>query len=225
MKNYKTYLFLLLIPLINGKLDAQSINWASLKAEDKHIVNANFGAEYGVIFGVGYGYHIKTDLFDIVPNFEFSFPSGNRLFDDFKTKPGVQIRWNEFSNFQISTKIQGIFRRYENDFVRMVNFGSDLSAAIGYYRAQWCVSGEFGFDKAILTNFKHSQQYKSRYPGVVDGWYEPTTGGNFHFGLQVGYSFKKQGIFLKGGKIIQQDFKTNPLLPFYAQLAYNIKFE
>lgn len=215
---------MLLITVFNGKLDAQPINWANLREEDKHIVNANFGAEYGVIFGIGYGYLIKTDLFDIVPGFEFSFPSGNKIFDDFKTKPGVQIRWYKFSDFQLSTTIQGIFRRYENDFVRMVNFGSDLSASIGYYKPRWCISSEFGFDKAIVTHFKHSQQYKTRYPGVVDGWYEPTTGGNFHFGLQMGYSFKNQGVFLKGGKIIQQDFKTNPLLPIYAQLALNKKF-
>ena len=205
-------------------VNAQTINWASLKEENKHIVNASFGLEYGVIYGLGYGYQIKTRLFPIVVNIEYSFPSGNKIFDDFKTKIGGQIRWIEYHGFQFSTKIHGVFRRYENDFVRLVNFGSDMSGIIGYYRPKLFVAGEVGFDKAIVTHFKHSKAYKDQYPGVVDGWYEPATGGNFYYGLQAGFSFRKQDIYLRAGKILTQDFKTTPMVPIYGQLGYNIKF-
>ena len=217
----------MLLPVIMvliGSLHAQTLNWGSLNEEHKHIVNANFGAEYGIIFGLGYGYHFQTRLFNIVPHLEYSFPSGNKIFDDFKTKTGVQISWLEFHKFHFSTRIQGVFRRYENDFVRLVNFGSDLAGILGYYRPKWHIAAEVGFDKAIVTNFKHSDVYKDQYAGVVDGWYEPATGGNFYFGAQAGYSFKKNDIYLKGGKTIQQDFKTNSLLPFYLQLGYNYRF-
>ena len=195
-----------------------------MKEENKHIVNANFGLEYGVIYGLGYGYQIKTRLFPIVVNVEYSFPSGNKILDDFKTKIGGQIRWIEFHDFQFSTKIHGVFRRYENDFVRLVNFGSDMSGIIGYYRPKLFVAGEVGFDKAIVTHFKHSKEYKDQYPDVVDGWYEPATGGNFYYGLQAGFSFRNQDICLRAGKILTQDFKTTPMVPFYGQLGYNIKF-
>ncbi len=205
-------------------MNAQTINWASLKEENKHIVNASFGLEYGVIYGLGYGYQIKTRLFPIVANLEYSFPSGNKIFDDFKTKIGGQIRWIEYHGFQFSTKIYGVFRRYENDFVRLVNFGSDMSGIIGYYRPKLFVAGEVGFDKAIVTHFKHSKAYKDQYPDVVDGWYEPATGGNFYYGLQAGFSFRKQDIYLRAGKILTQDFKTTPMVPIYGQLGYNIKF-
>lgn len=224
MRNYKTYLIIPVIGLLTGSLNAQTLNWASLQEEHKHILNANFGAEYGLVYGLGYGHHVKTRLFDIVPNVEYSFPSGNKIFDDFKTKIGAQIRWAEFHQFRFSTKIHGVFRRLQNDFARLANFGSDMSGVVGYYRPKWFAAGEVGFDKAIVTNFKHSDAYKEQYPGVVNGWYEPSTGGNFYYGLQAGFSFRKHDIYLRAGKILTQDFKTKPLLPFYGQLGYNIKF-
>jgi hypothetical protein len=205
-------------------VNAQTINWASLNDGNKHIVNASFGLEYGVVYGLGYGYQIKTRLFPIVANIEYSFPSGNKIFNDSKIKIGVQIRWIEYHGFQFSTKIHGVFRTYENDFVRLVNFGSDMSGIIGYYRPKLFVAGEVGFDKATVTHFSHSKAYKDQYPGVVDGWYEPATGGNFYYGLQAGFSFRKQDIYLRAGKILTQDFKTTPMVPFYGQLGFNTKF-
>lgn len=35
---------------------------------------------------------------------------------------------------------------------------------------------------------------------------------------------KKIDITIKAGKILQQDFKSQPLLPFYGQLGVNFKF-
>jgi hypothetical protein len=230
MRYFKELLLIPVLALIISSAHAQTINWASLKDEHKHIVNINLGAEYGVIYGLAYGYHVKTKLFNtipinVTPNIEYSFPSGNKIFDDFKFKIGGQISWVEFHHFQFSTKIQGVFRRFENDFTRLVNFGSDFTGIVGYYRLKWFVAGEVGFDKAIATNFKHSGLYRDQYPGVQDGWYEPPTGGNFYYGLQAGYSFKKYDIYLKAGNIITQDFKTKPMLPFYGLVGFNIKFE
>ena len=224
MKYQKGYLLIPVLMLLVNSLHAQTFNWGSLKAEHKHVVNVNLGAEYGIIYGLGYGYHFHTRLFEIVPAVEYSFPSGKPIFDDFKTKVGVHISWVEFHHFHFSTRVQGIFRRYENDFARLANFGSDLTGVIGYYRPKWFVAGEVGFDKAIVTHFKHSDIYRDQYENVVDGWYEPATGGNFYYGGQAGFSHKLHYIYLRVGKIIQQDFETDPLLPFYLQLGYNVKF-
>lgn len=155
---------------------------------------------------------------------EYSFPSGNNIIYDFKTKIGAQIKWIEFHDFQFSTKLYGVFRRYENDFVRLANFGSDMTGIVGYYRPKWFVAAEVGLDKAIVTQFKQSIAYNEQYSGVKNGWYKPSTGGNFCYGLQTGVSFKKNDINLRIGKILTQDFKTTPMVPFYAQLGYNRKF-
>ena len=224
MKKYKENILITVMVLFISSVNAQTINWAGLKAEDKHILSASFGLNYGVIYGLGYGHQFKTRLFPIIAELEYSVPSGINILSDFKTKIGGQIRWIDYHGFQFSTKIHGVFRRYENDFNRLLNFGSDMSGIAGYYRPHFFVAGEAGFDKAIVTHFKHSEEYKDQYQGVVDGWYEPATGGNFYYGLQAGFSLWNQDIWLRAGKILTQDFKTTPMIPIYGQVGLNIKF-
>ena len=121
-------------------------------------------------------------------------------------------------------KAQGVFRRFENNELRLANFGSDMSGVLGYYRPHWFVAAEFGFDKAIVTHFKHSKMLREWYPEIVDGWYERATGGTYNYGLQAGVSFKRSDITVRAGKTIEQDLKTKPIIPFYFQLGYNVKF-
>jgi hypothetical protein len=223
MKNIKNILSMTVLLCSFFISTAQTINWASLEKEQKHLLNFNVSSENALIYGVGYGYRVKSK-FPIILNAEYSFPSGKNIADDFKTKLGGQIRWIQTGNFQFSTKIQGIFRRYENDYARLLNFGSDFSGIAGFYKRKWFVAGEIGFDKAIVTNFKHSDLYKENYPGVQDGWYEPPTGGHFYFDIQAGYSINKFDIYLKAGQLVEQDLKTLPLLPWYAQVGFNVKF-
>ena len=218
---------IVIISVLIARIDssnAQTINSASLNAGNKKMVSANLGYEYGFVYGLAYCYQFNTRLFPFIATIGYSAPAGNNVFDDFKTEIGVQIRWAEIGKFQFSTKVNGVFRRYENDFARLLNFGSDMAAIIGYYRSRWFASCEIGFDKAIVTHFKHSQEYKDLNPFVANGWFEPSTGGNFYYGLQTGFSFRKSDISLRIGKILTQDFKTTPMIPFYVQLGFNKKF-
>lgn len=221
MKNIiKTTLLTSLLILAN-LASSQEINWKSL-SDERYIVNANAGFSHGIVWGAGFGYQLKTKM-PLILQAEYSFPSGKHLIDDFKSKVGAQARLFESGNIQVSAKIQGNFRRYENSLVRLVNFGSEMSAAAGYYRPKWFLAGEFGFDKAIVTNFRHSAHYRDMFPGVQDGWFEPSTGGNFNYGLMAGYSFKTSDLYLKMGKVLSQDFKSKPLIPVYFQLGYNVR--
>ena len=159
----------------------------------------------------------------MIANVEFSTPSGENLLDDLKAKVGVQINWVEVNHFQFSTKVHGVFRRYENNFVRAVDFGSEIAGVLGYYRKGWFAAGEVGFDKAIITHFKHTPSYRDQFPGVSDGWFGPATGGNFYYGAQAGVSINSQDLFVRAGKLLTQDFKTTPRVPYYAQIGYSIK--
>ncbi len=58
---------------------------------------------------------------------------------------------------------------------------------------------------------------------VRDGWYEPSAGGNFYYGLQTGLSLGKMDVYLKAGKIVTEDFRSEPMIPFTVQLGFNIK--
>jgi hypothetical protein len=203
-------------------LKAQTINWMSLTEENKCIVNANTGIEYGMIYGIGLGYSLKAKL-PTVLQISYSLPSGKKITDDFKTKIGGKIRVFKMKHFLICADVHGIFRRYENEFVRLINFGSDVAAVAGYYKSSWFVAGEIGFDKAIYTNFRHSQVYKSNFQQVLDGWYKPATGGNFYYGVQTGISFKQHDFSMRMGLLLTQDFKTTPSAPFYGLLGYNYR--
>jgi hypothetical protein len=218
------YVLLIALTAMAQWTTAQEINWAAPAFQRKHLVTASVGIEHGMIYGLGYGHRISNRLFPAVVTINYSFPSGNRIFDDFKTRIGGQVRWLQMGQWQISTRIEGVFRRYQNEFVRMLNFGSDMALHAGYYRTKWFVAGEAGFDKAIVTHFKHSDAYKSQFEGAADGWYEPASGGNFYYGLQAGYSFHRSDVFMKAGKSITQDFRTEPLIPVYLQLGYTVHF-
>jgi len=227
MKTSKLYIYMAAIMLFISttvQVKAQAINWKALDKSNKHIVGAGMGVAYGINYKLSYGYQVKNKFFPAVVDVEYSFPSGSKLFDDFKVRTGAQIRWVEFHNFQFSTGIRGVFRRYGNDFVRLINFGSDFNGVAGYYRNKWFAAAEFGFDKAIATNFKHTDKYKDQYPGFANGWYKPATGGNFYYGLQGGFSLRKADITVRAGKLLTQDFKTAPIIPFYAELGCNLKF-
>jgi hypothetical protein len=188
---------------------SQTINWRSFGENQKHLINVNAGLNYGTIIGVGYGY-----------NAEYSFPTGKNLFDDFKTKLGVQVRALALGNFLATVKVHGVFRRYQSDAVTLKNFGGEFAAVFGYYKPKWYAAGEFGFDKAIITHAKHSAYLKESFPELHDGWYIPT-GGNFFYGIQLGGSFKNNDLYLKAGRMVAQDFRTSPLLPFYAEIGIN----
>ncbi len=220
MKKIKFLGLLVILIAQYSNTNAQMLNWKALDST-KHILNANFGLDYSVSYGLGYGYKLNTKL-PIVLNAIFSMPSGKSMFDDFKTKIGGQVRlFNKF-NFAGSVSIYGVYRKHQTNLVRLQNFGSDMKGVIGFYKPKWFVAVEVGFDKAIVTHFKHSQKYKDEvYADVVDGWYEPATGGNFYYGLQVGKSFKRADITFNLGKVISQDFKTSPFLPYYINLGYN----
>lgn len=213
-----------IVILTTSSLASQTVNWSTLNNKEKHRVNANIGTEYGVVFGLGYGYTINNRLFPIIIGSELSVPSGNTLLDDFKIKAGANVRWLTVQDIQFSTRVQGIFRRFENENVTIANFGLDMAGVIGYYRPRWFAGIEVGFDKAIVSHFQHSEHYKEIYPEVKNGWYEPATGGNFYYGLQGGYSFPHQDVYLKLGNIVSQDFTTKPQLPFFVQVGYNYKW-
>lgn len=221
----KSIVIIITVLFFQNKISAQVINWENISKQNKHMLHANAGAEYGIAAGVGYHYLISVKQFPLWIGGEYAIPSGNQLADDFKLRLGAQVRIIAFHHFQFSARIQGIARRYHNQSVRLFNFGSDIAGTLGYYRKKGFLGIEAGFDKAIVTNFKHSEWFQENiYSNVQDGWYEPATGGNFYYGLHGGFSLKKLDITIKAGKVLQQDFTSQPLLPFYGQLGVNFRF-
>ncbi len=216
---------LLAVLLFSASLNlfSQNINWKSLSKEQKHLVNISIGLDYSTTLAFGYGYQLNTKL-PIVLNTELSLPFGNKPFDDLKTKLGGQVEVLSIGDFSTTAKVYGVFRRYGSENARFLNFGSEFTAVSGYYKPTWHIAGEFGFDKAIVTNVKHGDRMKEYNPSIKDGWYIPT-GGNFFYGIQSSYSFGNNDLNLNVGRNIEQDFKTNNFVPYYLKLGYVRKFK
>lgn len=201
---------------------AQTINWQAYKPEQKHSLYFQTGWDYSVNFGAGYAFKFDTK-WPILANIEYSFPAGERLFDDFKVRIGGQVEVIRKGGFSATAKIYSPIRRYENSMATFFSFGGEVSGVVGFYRQKWFVAGELGFDKAIATHIKHSERALDYYSGLQNGWYVPT-GGNWFYGLQTGFSFHANDISLKAGKLVSQGFKNAPFIPYFAQLAYQRRF-
>ena len=201
---------------------AQNLNWQAFQPGQNQAVYIQAGWDYGATFGAGYAYRFDLKM-PVLANIEFSAPAGKDLFDDFKVRIGGQVEAFRSGSFAATARIYSPIRRYQNNEVTLFNFGGEFAALAGFYRPKWFVAGEFGFDKAIATHVKPSAQARENYPDIQGGWYVPT-GGNFFYELQTGFSLGANDISLKAGKVIAQDFKTQPFVPFSLQVGYLRRF-
>jgi hypothetical protein len=221
MKN-SICLAIILLFLFHRTAKSQTINWFNPGTNNQYIVTLNLALEHGLTYGISLGYKINASRPTIL-NIEYSAPFGRNIYDDFKIKMGGQVSIYQSNDFQFIATSYGVFRRIENEHGRLLNFGVDLSGIAGYYTSNWFTATEIGFDKAVVTNFKHTKLYKTNFPIAKNGWYEPATGGNFYYGLLTGISLKQTDVFLKLGKMLIQDFKTKPAIPFYSKIGISIK--
>lgn len=222
MKQIKYLLVALIILQLTTKGYSQNVNWRTLGSQ-KHIINLHAGWDNGSVAGISYGYKLNTGM-PLVLNLDYEVPLGEQLVDDMKIRLGGRLNVIHSNSFQASVNAYGIIRRFENEMTRMVNFGSEFSGTAGIYKNNWFVAGEFGFDKAIVTEIKHSALAKEYNPGLESGWYIPT-GGNFLYGVTGGLSFnKKNDLYIKLGKTKNQDLKTGATVPYYLKVGWNFKW-
>lgn len=215
----KKVLIIVCILFASNLAKSQNINWAFMNDSLNQSVEATLSLDYGVTYGVGYNYVFNT-MFPLALHGEISIPSGDNLLDDYKIKTGADLRLTQIGDVHIDVALMGITRSYTSDFVRIFNFGSEANLNIGYYRKHWYIGATISYDKAIVSNFKHTEDYKNNYPDVVDGWYEPESGGNIKFGGKLGGNIGKSGISLQAGLVKTEEFNSSPLIPFYASLGY-----
>jgi hypothetical protein len=196
----------------------QVVNWRTLGPHEQHVASAYAGIDYGAVVGAGYAWHRGRVLAGV----DASVPAGNTPTDDFRTTMGVNVRWLQHGALGVATEVRAILRRYENPYVRLLNAGSDISGTVGLFGHRWFLAGHGGFDKAIATRIENSDPLKISYPSIRDGWYR-STGGNVHFGLQGGRSIGNVDAHLELGRILEQDLRTTPTIPFYARLGITLK--
>lgn len=202
---------------------SQTVNWRALRDDQRNLFHLTLGYDYGVTTQVGYSRSF-TLIKPVLVGLDYSMPMGSDLLDDFKVRLGGEVEVVEAGGFSATVRILSNFRRYENDLVRIVSFGSELGAVTGYYTPSWYAAGEFGFDKSITSHLKHSAVMKSYFPWIRDGWYLPS-GGHYYYGIQLGKTLGESlDLSLRLGATNAQDNDENAVLPFYGQLGFGVRF-
>lgn len=202
---------------------SQNINWRSLGEDRRNVVQLDFGYDFGVTAQLGYSRSF-TLIRPVVVGLDYSLPMGDVLLDDFKVRLGGQMEVVQIGGFSTTIKIYSNLRRYQTNMVRIVSFGSDFGILAGYYKPTWYAAGEFGFDKSIATNLKHSDIMKADYPAIRDGWYVPT-GGHYYYGIQGGKTIGDNlEVSLRLGATRAQFNDEDAVLPYYAQLGLGVRF-
>jgi len=201
----------------------QSVNWRSLRPDQRHLIQLDLGYSYGATAQFGYGYRL-TLVRPAMVGIDYSFPMGERLLDDFKVRLGAQIEILEVGGFSATARILASLRRFENPLVRIVGFGSDFGLVAGYYDPAWHVAGELGFDKAITSHVEHSDVMRTSFPAARDGWYIPT-GGNWYYGLQAGKTIgESYDLSVRMGATDAQGSDEDAVLAYYLQLGLGMRF-
>ena len=219
----KILLAIIVLAVLSEYSHSQNINWRSLDNGQNNIMQFNFGYDFGATSQLSYNYYING-FRPIVLGLDYSLPMGNILLDDFKVRYGAQIEIAEWEGFSLTAKIYSNFKRYKTALVRTITFGSDFTAVAGYYRPTWHAALEYGFDKSIISHFKHSDIMKENIPTIKDGWYIPT-GGHHYYGIQgsktLGDIFS---LSLRLGQTKAQFHDEDAVLPIYFQLGIGLRF-
>ena len=208
--------FIAALGLACNTVAGQDLHWGQLQKDQQHFIAAKFGADYATILGVAYGYRLaKTQPAFI--SAEFSAPFGTNILEDWKLRLAYQRRVWQGGDLALSLKPGMIVRTYASNIAKILNVGLELNTSLGYYRPKWFLAVEAGVDHTLASKLKQGS-LKENYPGIYEGWIG-STGGNFKFGANVGHSLGKQLVSLRLGKVYARNFRDNPTLPFYFELA------
>lgn len=88
----KAVITIIAFSFFQNKMYAQAVNWENTFKQNKNLLHANIGAEYGITAALGYHRLIPVKRFPLWIGGGFSIPSGNQLADDCKVRLGAQIR-------------------------------------------------------------------------------------------------------------------------------------
>ena len=210
-----------LVALFAGDAAAQ---WNAARLDGpSNRVYASFGLDPAFLPTVGYAralrlfghrFQLAGDVGVVAADFDTR---------DFRARLDVFTSLLRWRSLRLTGSAAFITRGTENTIYRGLNFGSDLTGALGVYRPGWFVAGEFGFDKAIITHVTHSEWYRTYfYPGAKDGWYL-TGGGTFHYGGTAGVAFGPTEVMARYGWRRTEHFgELTP--PMYASLGFGFGF-
>lgn len=183
----------------------------------------SFALEPAFVTAVGYGRVVPVFGHPIQLSGDAGIGAAEMDLDDFRARLQATSSIAHWRSLHLAGSAAFITRGTENLIYRGLNFGADLTGAVGVYRPGWFVAGEFGFDKAIITHITHTEWYRNHiYPDAKDGWYLDA-GGTWHYGASAGITIGR--VELSGRFGWQQTEDWNSISPpIYAGVGMVVGF-
>jgi hypothetical protein len=200
---------------------AQVLNYGTLDAERPQVAHAEIGLDHGIVTSGGYGRVLPLADRLLVLDATLTFPFGKFDLNDYeiRTTAATPLVGNE--RWKLVGRVSPTLRGTKNDFVRLTGFATDFGLLGGYYAPRGFVAAGLGFDWAISTHVKHSDEYRDRvYEDAQSGWYA-TPGGEFHADLEGGITFGRVDVTLRLAHV--RDVRLKPaMIPVAAGLGVNV---
>jgi len=212
----------LLLSAVQGGQVAAQWNVARFDGA-RNRVYVTAGLDPAIVASVGYGRVIAVVGHDFQVAADFGEVAARLDSRDFRARLGVQTSLVHWRSLHLAGSATFITRGTENTIYRGLDFGADLTGALGFYRHRWFAAAEFGKDKAIITHVTHTEWYRTYfYPGAKDGWYLDA-GGTFHYGVAAGLAIGGAELIARAGYLRTEDF--NDLLPpMYVSVGVGLGF-
>lgn len=143
--------------------------------------------------------------------------------NDYRFKLGGQTILYSFGRLDCWGVLTFIARGTKNSIHDANSLGVDITFLTGFYCKHWFITGEFGYDRSILTHINHSAWYKTYfYADAKDGWYR-NTASHSNYGFRSGFSVKRFEFTIRIG-IQKTKSIIDPLVPFFGVLGLNYRF-
>ncbi len=184
---------------------------------------ATFGLDPAQVGTVGYGRVIRLAGHDFQLTIDGGLVTAKLDTRDFRARAGTQTSLLRWRSLHLVGSATFITRGTQNQIYEALDFGADLTAALGVYRRGWFLAGEFGKDKAIVTHVTNSDWYRRYfYPDAKDGWYLDA-GGTIHYGLAAGLALGRMEVAARFGWLRAENWEQM-MPPMYATLGVGFGF-
>ncbi len=191
--------------------------------EQANRVYATFGLDPAFVGTTGYGRVIRLYGHAFQLTADIGLATAQLDTRDFRARVGTQTSLLRWRSLHLAGSATFITRGTQNQVYKALDFGADLTGALGLYRHGWFVAGEVGKDKAIITHVTNSEWYRKYfYPEAKDGWYLDA-GGTIHYGVTAGLALGPMELAARFGWLRAEN-GDQMMPPMYATLGVGVGF-
>ncbi len=183
--------YLALLFIVISPIPAQNI---INNAPEDNRVYTRIGIEPATMNTIGYQRNFQLGHFEnrLTSYLEWSTAAFKFGWNNSELKIGGIFPLFEYGSFTILNDANASSGTASNINFKSNKFAVGDKVNIGWYKPVWFLASTIEYEKIYLNQITHTKSFKEKfYEDAVDGWYYGT-GGNFQFGLAIGWTILKK---------------------------------